>query len=107
MKYTFIEMIHSLSISAPKKKCWFPIYHPYKKKQIDVKKIVNTITWTILKNAETCEQISGGADMPNFTSKEYFKTHFLKTIFQKKSLILFVLAGTTQDLESLEDKSRS
>ena len=45
--------------------------------------------------------------MPNFTSKEYFKTHFIKTIFQKKSLILFVLAGTTQDLESLEDKSRS
>ena len=71
------------------------------------KKNVSTITWTILKNAETCEQISGGADMPNFTSKEYFKTHFLKTIFQKKSLILFVLAGTTQDLESLEDKSGS
>lgn len=45
--------------------------------------------------------------MPSFTSKEYFKIHFHKTIFQKEanmSLILFVLAGTTQDLESLEEQ---
>lgn len=45
--------------------------------------------------------------MPSFTSKECFKTHFRKTIFQKeanRTLTLFVLAGATQDSKSLEQK---
>lgn len=44
--------------------------------------------------------------MPSFTSKEYFKIYFYKTFFKRK-LILFVLAGATQDLESLKEKNRS
>lgn len=49
--------------------------------------------------------------MPSFNPKEYFKTYFHNRVFQKEvnsiclvgTLILFVLAGTTQVLESLED----
>lgn len=41
--------------------------------------------------------------MPSFTSEKYFKIHF-----HKDPLILFALAGASQDLvESLGDKNRS
>lgn len=45
--------------------------------------------------------------MPSFTSKGYFKFVFIKQLKKKKAnmpLILFVLAGATQDSESLEQK---
>lgn len=52
------------------------------------------------------ELISERTCMPSFTSEKYFKIHFQKEA--DMPLILFALAGASQDLvESLGDKKRS